>query len=566
MKYQAELIKEIVDTRGHDKSSLHYQSECVETWIEGVKGSYPKLNDYQGEWLNYRVENHIGEFPYVTLSDVTDTSLDNVVPYAYKSAILKGKTINNLWTKPVEGVAVQQKTADTTIEPYSEQYTKITFGETQENAAATVGVETTQQLQANKTYYINTFIFDGHDESDGFLLRDFRNGVNLVTLKIKGYPSGQILSFTTQAETNRLTFYYFAYTRKYGAVNYSKPFYMPTRFIISDKLEDVVNQEFFEGMQSVKMPVLTTTGKNVFSPTKMTMNDGSLYGYYKYKDDESVSCTLSISDKDTSVDIRGIYFGMTKLGINADIDTNWLVANGSILNTKLFSIVSEYNFISIYPNNTETLNKLTERFNIQLEHSKVKTTYEPYKSNILSTSEEVVLRGIGDVKDELNLMTGELTENIGEMIINGNETYSIGANPDNYYIYFRFPYHNINKPLIADKLPTVFDGLSKGCLSIYAYDWGNAICYTPVNATNKDDAILELKSYGDIRVQYVKKEKSIKTVDLSVLNQDGDTLSKILPIEGTMHLTTSSDTIQPTFSGEIPVEAITQNLASFIEE
>ena len=27
--------------------------------------------------------------------------------------------------------------------------------------------------------------------------------------KIEGYPSGQILSFTTQDETNRLIFYYF---------------------------------------------------------------------------------------------------------------------------------------------------------------------------------------------------------------------------------------------------------------------------------------------------------------------------------------------------------------------
>ena len=33
-----------------------------------------------------------------------------------------------------------------------------------------------------------------------------------------------------------------------------------------------------------------------------------------------------------------------------------------------------------------------------------------------------------------------------------------------------------------------------------------------------------------------------------------------------MNLETSSDTIHPLFSGEIPVEATTQNLASFIEE
>ena len=53
MKYQSELIKEIVEARGHNKSSLHYESECIESWIEESKGAYPKLCDYQSEWLNY---------------------------------------------------------------------------------------------------------------------------------------------------------------------------------------------------------------------------------------------------------------------------------------------------------------------------------------------------------------------------------------------------------------------------------------------------------------------------------------------------------------------------------
>lgn len=53
MKYESELIKEIVDSRGHEKSSLHYQSECVEAWIDESKGAYPKLCDYESEWLNY---------------------------------------------------------------------------------------------------------------------------------------------------------------------------------------------------------------------------------------------------------------------------------------------------------------------------------------------------------------------------------------------------------------------------------------------------------------------------------------------------------------------------------
>ena len=53
MKYKSEIINEIIETSGHVTSTLHYQSECVETWIEEIRGAYPKLTDYDGEWLNY---------------------------------------------------------------------------------------------------------------------------------------------------------------------------------------------------------------------------------------------------------------------------------------------------------------------------------------------------------------------------------------------------------------------------------------------------------------------------------------------------------------------------------
>ena len=93
MKYQSELIKEIVDTRGHKQSSLHYKSECIETWIEENKGAYPKLPDYQAEWLNYineNPDNPIGKFPYVTITANPTATVDNVVPLAYKSASKAG--------------------------------------------------------------------------------------------------------------------------------------------------------------------------------------------------------------------------------------------------------------------------------------------------------------------------------------------------------------------------------------------------------------------------------------------------------------------------------------------
>ena len=38
-----------------------------------------------------------------------------------------------------------------------------------------------------------------------------------------------------------------------------------------------------------------------------------------------------------------------------------------------------------------------------------------------------------------------------------------------------------------------------------------------------------------------------------------------MPLEGTMYASSSSETIQPVFDMSVPVEATTQNLASFID-
>ena len=179
---------------------------------------------------------------------------------------------------------------------------------------------------------------------------------------------------------------------------------------------------YFEGMASCKMPILSTVGKNLFNPTKMIIGDGNLYGYYKFKDNENINYTLSISDKDTSVDVSGIYLGMSKLGINASGGYNWVLNSGSIANTNTMSITTNFNYVSIYPNNIATLNKLTKRFNIQVEYGEVKTTYEPYKTSSLSLPEEVVLRSLPNgVCDTFNTRTGVYTQRVGAMVLNGSD-------------------------------------------------------------------------------------------------------------------------------------------------
>ena len=340
-QYESELIEEIVESRGHEKSSLHYQSECLETWIYEAKGAYPKLCDCRSEWLYYisilddmggseKPEPPIGEFPYETITTNSIATVNNVVPLAYKSAILKGNT----------------------------------------------------------------------DES----------------------------------------------------------------------------------LQSVKMPVLTTTGKNLF--------DGKLeYGLLNNKTGLPMNSNDYVRSQNF-IPINGERFSFTVINGECGLSFCYYDKDKNFISSKVKATVSDntslpagaaYLKFRTYPISSEE--SITNNLNtqIQIEVGSVATTYEPYKSNILTVNEEVTLRSNGDVYDELNLLTGRLTQRIDE----NNEVLS---------------------------------------------------------------------------------QEVVKTVDLMITNQDGETLSNIKPIEGTMNIVVTGEPIAPTAILEIPVEAITQNLASFIEE
>ena len=78
MKYKSELIHEILEQRGHEVPNLHYQSECVEEWINKYRFAYPKLCDYESEWLNYILENPMGE---IVLNGTENWQKDGYVGY-----------------------------------------------------------------------------------------------------------------------------------------------------------------------------------------------------------------------------------------------------------------------------------------------------------------------------------------------------------------------------------------------------------------------------------------------------------------------------------------------------
>lgn len=294
--------------------------------------------------------------------------------------------------------------------------------------------------------------------------------------------------------------------------------YVNSRFIIYDG--DFKDVPYFTGMQSVKMPVLTTTGKNLFDGKwikgKMITEDGSIISDNGSQYSESF---IRVS--------KGKYISSnngTNRNVNIfkyDFDGNFIGRLGTTGST--FTVDGDCLIrFSLGVNNTDYF---------QFEQGTVATPYEPFKSNILSTSEDVELRGVGDVQDTLDLMTGEVTERIGEIVLDGSEdgwTMSNTMIEEGFVRFYGNPINGMktNSYLICDKLPQ----------SIKAYGNGDAFeCVAGRNNNARINVKLKLETLGlvdntvsnnsiaifkswlknnNLKIKFELATESIKTVDL----------------------------------------------------
>ena len=178
---------------------------------------------------------------------------------------------------------------------------------------------------------------------------------------------------------------------------------------------------YFENMTSVKMPVLTTTGKNLIDintlPIKEKNNceviDGVVYKK-PTKAHEATRWVMPVKPNTTYIiSVKGsvgtVQISNFLQSTSPTIDKRIQLDRGNSSVTFTTSSHTELT-LSIY--NPELENY--EVSDIQLEYGIQKTSYEPFKSNILTCNEEVILRSNGDVYDELNLLTGKLTQRISE--------------------------------------------------------------------------------------------------------------------------------------------------------
>lgn len=177
----------------------------------------------------------------------------------------------------------------------------------------------------------------------------------------------------------------------------------------------------FEGMTSCKMPVLCTTGKNLFDGK---FEFGEIAGGANDKQTKYVKSTSYISIKPNTNYFLSCTDGYNSTGGRViawyDSNRNFI----SHVNNKGVSPSNAY-FARIRTRRDDsaamTGNEIST-IQAQFEESSSATSYEPHKTNILHTPEEVVLRSLPNgVCDTLNLNTGEYVQRIGEKTFNGSD-------------------------------------------------------------------------------------------------------------------------------------------------
>ena len=514
------------------------------------KESFPNLFTYQADWLT-----HIDEFGLTPEYTVSYTGQQIYAPHTkekpVKSANLKGNTLVNLL-------------ANNNVEITSSLSSKIEY---------------VYQLDTTKTYIIRYRVNQLPELSaSGDTARAFKfewyNGsivggyANINTNNVVIGKNEYIKIEPYSGEISRTSFGLWCPNYVSGTLNID--------IMLIEYQDGMENWDipYFEGMQSVKMPVLKTTGKNLFdmvdfantlsqiSPNVEIIDNNTLqitttnlyrdikYRPIKFKQNTQYVFQLygeTIEGRDRLANyISIVYTDGTKVNHNK-LGLNVLVTDKE---KTVDYIGVSYGVQGV----TETIS------NISLVEG-ISTEFEPYKSNILTVNEEVVLRGISDVQDTLDLMTGELTERVGEVVYDGSDD----ENWDVAYI-------NVDGLIgIATNIPSdmkylganridgfINDRLKQAVsenMSIYSGygGWRMFAIYMDSSTFDSAQKIKQWLSQNPITVQYELDTESIKTVDLTIHDKDHQKVERLTSFEGGTHFTTTSQdgSLLPTLTVDV---------------
>lgn len=314
---------------------------------------------------------------------------------------------------------------------------------------------------------------------------------------------------------------------------------------------DIDTGEFLETFEegrnlelvSVKMPVLTTYGvKNIFTGS---INQGviSKNGTFSNNDTGCYTDIIEVIPNTKCVISNNLNLPYDRFAFY-DINGNFMSRSDSYYSLELYEFTVPNNVyfirITLY-NGGKTLKK--DAFT----YFEVKTID---KTNILSTPSDLELRGIGDVQDTLDCLTGEVTERIGEVVLDENNStnFIINGISDNTVSFWcrhnaSSPFVNISREddlqtLLCDKIAKKTDFnedvelIHSGTSAFVLRVLKNKLQTQDINGLT-----LYLQS-NPITVQYKLATESVKTVDLTILDQNGQNVQQLLSFNGGTYFNT----------------------------
>lgn len=303
-------------------------------------------------------------------------------------------------------------------------------------------------------------------------------------------------------------------------------------------------------LESVEEPGLTTVGKNLFdSNTKITTGYGintgngepyrqsahSYTGFLRIKPNTTYTVRQNHSDSWAfAYDENKKYIGLIKSNIK----------NNTNFTTPGNAYYVRLDFLS-----TDTL-EIIDGFCI--EEGSTSTGYKPYQSNHLTVHENVTLRGINkETRDTLDLITGEVIQNINELVLAGGEpewfkSSSIANDGGHRYaIRLNDGILKYNASIISNKFPQSTEGVKTGFVNYTLVDDATtAALYFTSSLPTLNDWKAWL-AQNNVKVHYQLAENAIKTVGLNstyyfqpILNREVRVDGIILPLVASVTIPT----------------------------
>ena len=330
------------------------------------------------------------------------------------------------------------------------------------------------------TYYIKAFVISG-TASNTVELYPYDGSSNLTSSIINTERT------LTLSESKTFRFRFAIWTDGTVLSNYKVGIVVSKTSSI-DKFYPYSNECPITGFSGVNV---VRDGKNLLNETSEAFDVESsnyLQQLIPVKTDSVIN--ISITDKDTSVDISGAYLGAFVAEGDSTQGYSWIVANGATQSSSL--VITGKRYITVYPKNK--LDAILARFNIQVEFGSEATTYTPYNGNTYSltftdgTNPLIVYGGYVD------LVSGVLTVNrcYEEFDGSNDEQWAkLGSSSASAYAMRILLQNNVDYPLVTEK-PDIMNNY----LPIIPQNatWGNYDVFATLYAQNSNSMITGIRT------------------------------------------------------------------------